>query len=184
VASKKPGSVSSQEGKPFKLVKIWSQITNQLNRSTHLIGNSLSLVSKYIDTGTYMPACEFEERSKDYCFSIDLPGVKYSDVHIELSGRNLRIFGERSRPKQLGSKLHRREKDYGVFERSLTLPLDADIDKATASYEDGVLNVWIEKLPSQPPRVIPVEHAGEPTNNQNKSELKNPGTQTNQPRTA
>ncbi|MFW7381343.1 MAG: Hsp20/alpha crystallin family protein [Oligoflexus sp.] len=181
---KNGASSASQEKASQAISRLWEQVATQLNRSTHRLNQGLSYVSRFLDVGSYVPDCEFEERAQDYCFSVDLPGVHYQDVHIELAGRHLRIYGERRRPKQLGSRLHRREKGYGTFERSLTLPQDADIDQVNAAYEDGVLNVWIQKLPSHPPKVIPVDHSTAAELGHKHGEFKPRNTQQNQSMTA
>lgn len=152
--------------------KAWEQVFDQFNRSSSRLSQRLSQLSRYLDTAGFVPDCEFEERAHDYCFSLDVPGVDFRDINIELSGHYLRIYGERQRPKRMGSKLHRREKGYGSFSRSLTLPADADIDNVSATYEDGVLNVWIQKLPQQPPKVIPIEHQNNPEQKGKRPELK------------
>ena len=58
----------------------------------------------------------------------------------------LLIAGERNRPKDSGH-YQQLEIDYGPFQRQVTLAEDVDPDRATATYERGLLTV---RLPIAP----------------------------------
>ncbi|MGA7394691.1 MAG: Hsp20/alpha crystallin family protein [Terrimicrobiaceae bacterium] len=47
-----------------------------------------------------------------------------------------------------GVKFHRLERSYGRFERSFTLPDEADPDKITSEYKEGVLTIHLPKSPN------------------------------------
>jgi HSP20 family protein len=54
--------------------------------------------------------------------------------------------------------VYRREVITGKLERSFRLPDDADADKVTASYVDGVLEVRVARAEAAQPRRIPISN--------------------------
>jgi HSP20 family protein len=84
-----------------------------------------------------------------------LPGVKPEDVDITIENGTLTIRGRSS------SERREDEGDYlvqeirrGEFSRSLTLPTGLEPDKATASFDNGVLTLRIPKAEQVKPRQI------------------------------
>ena len=58
-----------------------------------------------------------------------------------------------------GEKWLLRERRFGRFERSLTLPTQVKADEATADFEDGVLTITLPKAEAARPRSIQVRGA-------------------------
>lgn len=84
-----------------------------------------------------------------------LPGVKPDDVEITITGDTLTISGSN------GSERQEEEAGYlyqeirrGTFSRTVTLPGDVQPDKATASFENGMLRLTIPKAEAAKPRQI------------------------------
>ena len=50
-----------------------------------------------------------------------------------------------------------RERSVKSFERSFTLPEDAEEEKISASYQKGILSVFIPKKPKEEPKKIAVK---------------------------
>lgn len=86
-----------------------------------------------------------------------LPGVRPEDLEIQVQGDVVTIKGE-AREEQEDKDVNwlRRERRYGSFYRSFTLPAPIDADKATASYEHGVLRLHLPKSEEVRPKVIKV----------------------------
>jgi HSP20 family protein len=84
-----------------------------------------------------------------------LPGVKPDDVEITIENGTLTIHGQTSSERKEG------EGDYlvqeirrGEFSRSVTLPSGLEPDKATASFDNGVLTLRVPKAEQVKPRQI------------------------------
>jgi HSP20 family protein len=77
---------------------------------------------------------------------VELPGVDPANVQVVASQRALLIAGERNRPKDSGH-YQQMEIDYGPFQRQVTLDEDIDPDRASATYDRGLLTV---RLPIAP----------------------------------
>jgi HSP20 family protein len=86
-----------------------------------------------------------------------LPGVKPDDVEITLENNTLTISGKTSeeRKAQEGSHLVQ-EIRRGTFSRSVSLPAGLEADKATATFEDGMLRLTIPKAEQVKPRQIKI----------------------------
>jgi HSP20 family protein len=106
----------------------------------------------------WLPALDFEETDGEYVVKTDLPAVKREDVKVSIEDGVLAIEGERKQEKEeKRKKFHRVERSYGKFVRRLTLPTDADAQKVSASFKDGVLNVHLPKSAAAKPRAIDVK---------------------------
>jgi HSP20 family protein len=86
----------------------------------------------------------------------ELPGVEPADVNISTEGRRLIISGERKLPEPPAGSYHRRERQYGKFSRTVTLPDDIDGSRTTASLRNGVLTLTIPQHEAAKPRRIEI----------------------------
>lgn len=106
----------------------------------------------------WAPAMDLEESDAEYLVKTDLPAVKKEDVKVSLENGVLAIEGERKQEKEeKDKKFHRIERSYGKFVRRLAVPTDADPQKVSAEFKDGVLNVHLPKSPVAKPRSIDVK---------------------------
>ena len=87
----------------------------------------------------------------------DVPGLKESDIKIEIAQDVLSLSGERKADVPEGYAVHRRERAPVTFARSLTLPSKVDVEKATATVTDGLLTLTLPKTPESQPRQIAVK---------------------------
>jgi len=102
------------------------------------------------DAGTgaaaWAPVVDIAERTDAYLVAADLPGVKIGDLEITFEDGLLTIQGERRFARDVaGEKVHRAERCFGTFRRSITLPSHVQADKIEASIQDGVLHVLVPK---------------------------------------
>jgi HSP20 family protein len=93
----------------------------------------------------------------DLVVEANLPGVKPEEVDITVEGNTLTIAGETrsARKDEEGSTLIQ-EIRRGPFSRTLTLPDGLEADKATATFEDGVLTLRVPKAAQAKPRQIKI----------------------------
>ena len=86
----------------------------------------------------------------------EIPGVEPGDVSVAAEGRRLTISGERKLNALNGASYHRRERQYGKFSRTVTLPEDIDGARTTASLRNGVLTLTIPQHEAAKARRIEV----------------------------
>ena len=93
----------------------------------------------------WAPAVDVLTKDGDLLIRAELPGVKQEDVDITLQNGVLTISGEHQidQEEERGG-YHVRERRYGSFRRSMTLPEGTDESKVRARFEDGVLEVTVE----------------------------------------
>jgi HSP20 family protein len=91
------------------------------------------------------------EESPTLTVLVELPGIDPEEVQLMASPRALLIVGERRRPKDCGH-YQQMEIDYGPFQRQITLAEDIDPERATATYERGILAVRLPVAPKPVPR--------------------------------
>jgi HSP20 family protein len=109
--------------------------------------------------GAYPPINIFEDREGTVIIA-ELPGLDPARIEISAQGRTLTLHGERKREEGVNpSGYHRRERPFGEFSRSIQLPNDLDVSKATAKYESGVLMLKVPKTEAAKPRQITVNAA-------------------------
>jgi HSP20 family protein len=97
-------------------------------------------------TQAWAPAVDIAERKDAYLVSVELPGVGIDDLQITFEGGLLTIQGERHVPQDSSEqKMHRVERRYGAFRRSITLPTHVMADAIEASFQDGVLQILVPK---------------------------------------
>ncbi len=110
----------------------------------------------------WAPAIEISERKDAYMVSAELPGVSAGEVEITFGDGLLTIQGERHAARDAaGERVHRSERYYGAFRRSITLPGHVQAGKIEATAQDGMLTVLVPKAPDVQAKRIPVR-AGQP----------------------
>lgn len=104
-----------------------------------------------ITTTDWAPLVDITEDEKEFVVKAELPGLKKEEVKVTVEEGVMTISGERKVEKEEKTrKYHRVERAYGKFERSFTLPEQADGAKITAEFKDGVLQVHLPKLEKAP----------------------------------
>lgn len=94
----------------------------------------------------WAPPVDITERKDAYLVAMDLPGVRDGDLEITFQDGLLTIQGERHvLDNPAAEKIHRAERRYGAFRRSITLPSHVMADAIEASAQDGVLQILVPK---------------------------------------
>jgi HSP20 family protein len=110
--------------------------------------------------GVVAPAVDLVERDSDYLFTAELPGMDEKDIELKVAHDVLTIKGEKKEEKEEKKKdYYLSERSYGAFQRSFSLPDDADADKIEASFKKGVLTITVPKKPEavKPERKVEVK---------------------------
>jgi HSP20 family protein len=88
---------------------------------------------------------------------VDLAGVALSEVGIEVSGRHLAIVGERQVQETEGRVYQQVEIPSGPFRRVVEFQVEVDAERATATYEDGILRIELPlRDPEETTRRVPI----------------------------
>jgi HSP20 family protein len=97
---------------------------------------------------TYSPSVNIMEDEKSYTIELAYPGIEKNDFQVTTEKDRLFISYERKAEQEEKSeekKYLRREFSNSSFKKSFSLPENAEIEKITAEYKNGVLEVVIPK---------------------------------------
>jgi HSP20 family protein len=97
------------------------------------------------------------QTDNDVIVKASMPGVKPDDIHISVTGDVLSLRGEVKEEKVADeASYHLRERRYGSFSRTVSLPTSVVADKAKAEFENGVLTLTLPKAEEHKPKTITV----------------------------
>lgn len=97
------------------------------------------------------------ENEGSIVITADLPGVAKEDIKLDVKGKYLTLGGEVKHEEEVKDARHyRRERSYGSFERTFSLPFEIDTGKVEAKLENGVLRLEIAKPEEQQPKRIAI----------------------------
>ncbi len=103
-------------------------------------------------------ALDVYETADDVTVQASIPGVKPEDIDISITGDMLTIKGEVSEEREeKEGTYYIRERRYGAFERSITLPTQINADKAQADFANGVLTLTLPKVEEVKPKSIQIK---------------------------
>lgn len=102
----------------------------------------------------WSPKVDVFERDNRLVTRVDLPGMKKTDVSVEVIDGHLALSGERKREtEETKDNIYRREREYGSFYRSVPLPEGIRLEDVKAVFADGVLEVSVP-LPARPESAV------------------------------
>ena len=108
--------------------------------------------------GDWYPAMDITETDNEVIATLELPGLKREDIKVSVNNDILTVSGEKKQEKtEENENIHRVERTYGYFKRSVALPVEVDTNKVKAVYKDGVLKVTMPKLEEKKTKQIPVQ---------------------------
>lgn len=103
-------------------------------------------------------ALDISENEDEFTVTASVPGVAPEEIEITLSDNVLTIKGETKTEKEVEeTRYHLRERRWGSFYRSITLPLAVEADKVEAVNENGVLTLHLPKAEAIKPKKISVK---------------------------
>jgi len=105
----------------------------------------------------WAPALDVHEDKDSFNVRVEVPGMKREDIEVSLHDGALVISGERKTEAiNEDTEVHRQERHYGKFSRTLTLPTAVAGDKVKAQYKDGILTITLPKAEEAKPKAITV----------------------------
>lgn len=109
---------------------------------------------------SWSPHVDIKETNHDIIITADLPGARKEDIEISLCENILTIKGERKFKEynQDSEKAYIKERCYGHFERSFSLP-EVDVEKngVQAEMKNGELTITLHKLPAAQKEICKIE---------------------------
>ena len=142
LARRKEGQSLAPGLSPFSFV---GRVMDEMDRLAEDFGlgrGLLATVDLKLPRPAWAPQVEMFERDGELVLRADLPGLSKDEVNVELADGALKIEGERhGEREEEGEGFYRSERSYGRFYRRLPLPEGVNTDNATATFNNGVLEV-------------------------------------------
>ena len=103
-------------------------------------------------------AVDMYETDESVVVKTAIPGVSAEDIDVSVSGDTLTVKCESREEEEVSREnFLRRERRFGSYCRSVTLPGGLETDKAEADYTDGVLTLTFPKAEEVKPKTIEVK---------------------------
>lgn len=125
-----------------------------------LLNNNFFSPSQFANTKRTIPAVNIRNTPENYAIELAAPGMKKEDFKINVDGNLLTVSSEaESTASNDEENYTRKEYSYHSFERTFTLPDEANSDEISAKYIDGVLGIAVakkEEAKAKPARTIAI----------------------------
>lgn len=112
----------------------------------------------YVEPERFWKA-ELVEMDKELVMRAEVPGFEPEDFHIEVRGNELVVKAERKREEKKEAKEEKKseyEYEERSYERTFALPVEIEVEKVTARYHNGILEVHLPRTEAAVPRRISV----------------------------
>ena len=104
-----------------------------------------------------MPKVDVIDRDNEVFIKAELPGIDKKDIEVTMNGNMITIKGtSKKEEKEEKGEYYRCETTQGAFSRSLSLPAEVNIDKSSAKFKDGVLELSLPKMEHSKRRSIKI----------------------------
>ena len=106
----------------------------------------------------FMPVDLYREQDQ-YILAADLPGVDPGSVDVDVDGQLLTVRATRTAAARENAKWLVQERPSGTYLRQFSLGDGVDSSRISASYDNGVLSVFIPVSEKAKPRRIQIDTA-------------------------
>ncbi len=144
----------------MKLMTVRNPFLREMDAWRTAMENMLNEVPtpSYVDDRPWALALDVAENEDNFVVKASLAGINPDDLDITLTDNVLTIKGEiKDEKSEDNGVYHLRERRYGMFQRSIALPVPVNADKIDAVYKDGVLTLTVPKVEEIKPKKISVK---------------------------
>jgi HSP20 family protein len=120
----------------------YETVTDQVNR---------------LQVGGGFPSINISVTEDKFYVRAELCGIDKTDLELTIAERSLTIRGKRTIDYPAGAFLFHRERDDGMFSRTIGLPIGLNSAKADASFANGILTVTFPRSEVSQVRQIQVK---------------------------
>ena len=143
---------------PWRLFDRLRNQSNNLSLFDDLLNESIGSDLETLRKEVWSPAVDVKEQEDQYTITADLPGVDPKDIEVTAENGVLSIKGQRSEETEDKQENYtRRERSYGSYYRSFSLPDNTDTKKIEANVKDGVLVITLQKKAAEEAKRIKVK---------------------------
>lgn len=93
-----------------------------------------------------VPAIDMYEQADEIVVHAELPGLSREQVEVAVTDATLTITGKKQKENDVRAEdYYCCDRSFGTFARILSLPTEVNAELATASFEDGLLELHLPK---------------------------------------
>jgi HSP20 family protein len=132
----------------------WDPFQEMLNlrRTVDRLFDNVNPDNSWAQSTTWGLAVDVVENKDSFIIKASVPGINPDDLDISYADDTLTIKGEIKSENELKeNQYHIRERRYGSFSRSISLPAKIKADAIEASYQNGVLSLRLPKSEEEKP---------------------------------
>jgi len=139
------------------IVKSTKNIANEIEKGVEVVTKKAS--EAFDNLASHLPFSNIAKKEDStFHLEVDLPGVKKEDIDIKIEDNILVVSAVRHYKNELSKDdYYICESSFGKIERRYSLPESIDTDKVQAKFEDGRLEIELEKTKKAKPKSISVK---------------------------
>ena len=108
--------------------------------------------------GELSPRLDISETDSDYHIDVEMPGIDQKEIDIKLDNNILTIRGKKEEKSDSKERnYYVKERYYGSFQRSITLPTNMNAEDIDARFLNGVLHLKIPKKQQENAKKIEIK---------------------------
>lgn len=98
------------------------------------------------------------EKEDTIVVEAEMVGVNKDEISLDVKGKCITLGYERKADEEVkDEQRYRKERRYGKFERTFSMPFEIDPDSVGAKYENGLLRLELKKPQEQQKRQIEIQ---------------------------
>jgi HSP20 family protein len=105
-----------------------------------------------------LPPVDVFEDGSDIVVKAEIPGMKKEEITVDVGPDTVRISGKKAKEEKVERRSYYRfERAAGTFTRTVRLPAEVELEKAHATYHEGVLEIRVPRATTTRPTSKKVE---------------------------
>ena len=138
--------------------QVFGTLQDEMNRVFDRVWHG-GISTRPLDGQQWAPALDVYEYPDRFVVHVEVPGVDGNSVDVTCVGNTLTVRGDKGRPAEVADDTPtlNRERRFGSFCRMVELTGKIVVEKVSARYQNGVLEVTVPKSESERPRSVRVE---------------------------
>ncbi len=139
------------------IVKNAKNITNEIEKGVEVVTNKVS--EAFDNLASHLPFSNLAKKEdSSFHLEVDLPGVAKEDIDLKIEDNILVVSAIRKFKNELKrDDYYICESAFGKIERRYALPESIDTSTIDAKYEDGRLEIELQKTKKAKPKTIAIK---------------------------
>jgi HSP20 family protein len=139
------------------IVKNAKNIGSEIEKGVEVVGKKVA--DAFDNLASHLPFANLAKKEdSSFHLEVDLPGVKKEDINIQIEDDVLVVTAIRHYKKELNrDSYYICESSFGKMERRFSLPDNVNTKKVEASFNDGRLEIELQKTKKSQPKSISIK---------------------------